>query len=138
MEHQTKVRVYNFHLSGEQGIYEVVFRIDDENIESSCTCNYHSSQKYCWHQYYVLANKKHRLPEEEFAMQEELIAQLRKTSGGKELISHAKRKFGEKETCRRCNSSEVVDLKKSFTGKIISLFIPKERRYFCWSCRWSW
>lgn len=134
----TKLKTYNFHINGERGIYQTAFSIDDDNIESSCTCSYATGNKLCWHRYYVLAAKTYRLKEGEEQLQQELIVRLSKTQGGRELLSHAKGTFGEKELCRRCNSKEVMDLKKSFLGKFLKIFIPKGRRFFCWSCRWSW
>jgi hypothetical protein len=134
----TSITQYQFHINGERGIYEVAFSIDDDDIKSSCTCDYRSDKKLCWHRYYVLAGKTPRLQDGELLLQTELVQKLSKTSGGRELLRHAKSTFGEKETCRRCNKSKVLDLKGSLDGKIISMFVPKGRRYFCWSCRWSW
>lgn len=135
---EIQVRTYHFHINGERGIYQVAFSIDDDNIESACDCNYAADKKMCWHRYYILAGKTQRIGKGEEADQEELINLLSKTSGGKDIIRQAKATFGEKETCRRCNSSEVVDMKSSFTGKFLKILVPKGRRYFCWSCRWSW
>jgi len=134
----TQLQTHHFHLNGEKGIYQVTFSIDDDNIESACDCSYQSDKRLCWHRYYILAGKKYRLPPEEHLQQDAVIQRLSKTPGGRGLISTAKATFGEKETCRRCNKTEVVDLKKSIFGKIISIFLPRGRRYFCWSCRWSW
>jgi hypothetical protein len=129
---------YTFHVNGEKGIYEVAFSVDDDSIKSACSCDYHSDRKMCWHRYYVLAGKTHRIPEAEFQVQGKMLEKLSKTHGGRDMIRHAKANFGEKELCRRCNSSQILDIKKSFLGRIISIFIPRGRRYFCWACRWSW
>ena len=138
-EHTNRgLRHYNFHIKGEKGTYQVAFSIDEDNIESSCDCDYNSEKKLCWHRYYILAGKTQRLPKDELRLQTSLISNLSATQGGRELISHSKAVFGEKETCRRCNKNDVVDLKKGLLGKFIKLFLPAGRRYFCWSCRWSW
>ena len=131
-------RTYHFHINGERGICEVAFSIDEDNLESSCNCHYNADKKMCWHRHYVLAGKTQRLGEGEDVQQQELIELLSRTSGGRDQIKQAKATFGEKETCRRCNSSEVVDLKNSVSGKFLKIFVPNGRRYFCWSCRWSW
>jgi hypothetical protein len=133
-----KTKSYHFHINGERGVYEVAFGIDEDNIESACDCNYNADKRMCWHRQYVLAGKTQRLGEGENNKQEELIDLLSKTSGGREQLRQAKATFGEKETCRRCNSREVVDLKNTVSGKFLKIFVPTGRRYFCWSCRWSW
>jgi hypothetical protein len=134
----TPLTRYHFHINGERGIYEVAFSIDDDDIQSTCTCHYQSDKKLCWHRLYVLAGKTPRLSEEELQQQSDLITKLARTHGGREMIRNAKATFGEKETCRRCNSSKIVDLKGSVRGKLLSIFAPKGRRYFCKSCHWSW
>ena len=134
----TLVGTYSFHVNGEKGIYELAFSVDDDNVESSCSCDYESDRKLCCHRYYVMAGKKQRITDGEGEQQQALINELSKSSGGRDLLRHAKATFGEKETCRRCNGSEVVDMRQSFSGKFLKVFVPKGRRYFCWSCRWSW
>ncbi|HRO42410.1 MAG TPA: hypothetical protein PL009_06220 [Flavipsychrobacter sp.] len=132
------MKTYNFHLHGEKGIYQIAFAVDNDNIESNCDCHYQTGHKLCWHRYYILAGKTQRILEEEYSEQKELTATLQKTVGGRELINQAKATFGEKETCRRCNSSNILELNQGIAGKIIKIFIPSGQRYFCWKCRWSW
>lgn len=135
---RTNTRNYNFHVEGAKGICEVAISVDQDNFESSCTCHYNSDQRLCWHRYYILAGKTKRLPENELSAQAELIKKLSATSGGRSLISRAEITFGQKETCRRCNKSNIIDLKKGIFGRFIKVFLPRGRRYFCQSCRWSW
>jgi hypothetical protein len=135
---KAKASIYNFHVKGEKGICEVDISIDQDNFESSCTCRYNSGQRLCWHRYYILAGKTKRLPENELSAQAEVIEKLSATTGGRSLISRAEFTFGQKETCRRCNKSNIMDLKKGMLGKLIKVFLPRGRRYFCRSCRWSW
>lgn len=140
MESTNKIKtdVYHFHVDGEKGICEVAISIDQDNFESTCTCHYNSDHRLCWHRYYILAGKTKRLPENELAAQAELIEKLSATSGGRALVSRAQITFGHKETCRRCNKSNILDLKKGTLGRFLKVFLPRGRRYFCWSCRWSW
>lgn len=129
---------YHFHVNAENDIREVVFQIDHDNFSSSCNCGYNSDHKLCWHRYYVLAGKTQRLPDEELKLQQELIRQLSQVKGGEHVLNVAKHNFGEKETCRRCNSTHILELNKSLYGQIIKLFLKKNRKYFCRTCRWSW
>lgn len=132
------LKTYNFHINAEKGIYQLAFAVDEDNIESACDCNYKSEKKLCWHRQYVLAGKQQRIPTAEYEQQQELLSLLSKTRGGRELMSTARTTFGEKETCRRCNKSKVIELDKSLYGKILRIFLPSGRKYFCRSCRWSW
>lgn len=133
------VELYNFHIKGEKGIYEASFKIDDGKLLTSCSCKYKNGEKICWHRYYVLTGRKNRIPDAgEQELQQMLMQQLAGFDEGRYYLDRAKEIFGEKETCRRCNNSNVMVLKNSFWGSVIRLFLPKGRKFFCRSCRWSW
>lgn len=129
---------YHFHIKGEKGIQDVKFQITAHGLESSCTCNTEPEGTLCWHRYYVISGKTKRISDEELSQQYELIKQISQKKEGKDIIKAAKYKFGGKETCRRCNSSKVIDLDETLRGKILKLFLSKKRRYYCKECKWSW
>lgn len=129
---------FHFHVKGGKNIHEVAFQIDNQEYTSSCTCNYQPGQALCWHRYYILSGKTQRLSDEALNDQYRLIRRLSKTSGGSELLRTARHKFGGRESCRRCNGSNVIELNRSLSGRIIKLFLKKTRRFYCRNCKWSW
>lgn len=133
-----KLNTYHFHVKGEKSIQDVIFQFDGRELRASCTCSKSSEEPFCWHQYYVLSGRTGRLPDTEISFQYKLIQKLSGRPEGRKLIQSARQKFGEKETCRRCNSSDVVELGQSLYGKLLRFFLPKTRQYYCKSCKWSW
>lgn len=135
---ETHPKIYQFWIEGKRDKYQVVFTIQNGKIESSCSCRYNSGTNLCWHRNYILAGRNNRLGIDEHVRQSELVRLLSQTLEGRELLQRARRSHPEKEACRRCSKETVLDLKKSFTGKLIRPFLASGRRFFCWSCRWSW
>jgi hypothetical protein len=133
-----KQRTFNFNIQGGKGDYQIAFRLDDDEMDSTCTCSYQAAKKLCWHRNYILAGKTSKLTDEEIDNQALLISILSKTLGGQEMIKNARHIFGGRETCKRCNSVNVVDTKHSFWGKFMKLFITEDHRYFCKDCKWTW
>jgi hypothetical protein len=129
---------YNFNLRTESEVFDIVFRVGADKIESFCSCNYQNAPRLCVHRHYILARRSSRIQPEQVGIQTKLLRHLATTRAGKELIKEAKARFKEKETCRRCNSPRVIDTYHSAFGRLIRLFIHKNRRYFCLRCRWSW
>jgi len=129
---------YRFVITGEQTPAQVTFTVEHQHINTACTCGGNSINRICWHLSYILTGRHNRLKQEEKEVQKELLNCISAMPEGRRMIRKAAVMYGEKETCRRCGSTNVLQLKKGLSGKLVSIFVPGTRRYFCKSCRWSW
>lgn len=132
------INEYLFDIQADKKIYRTAFLIAHNTVQSTCTCNEFSNKSNCWHIQYILAGKYHRLVKSSHHKQHEFLRKVARTPGGKQLISDARTSLIRKESCRRCGSANVVILRKSLLGKLISVFKPDGHSFFCKSCKWSW
>jgi hypothetical protein len=123
-----------FHYIGYKTSYKVQIGIDDDRLELSCTCD---ARKPCKHIHHLMLGRTGKVEIGEREQLKNVIEMLSGIPAGREAIQNAKSFFQTEDTCRRCNSTNIVDTRSgSITSRMYRIF--SKHRYYCRECRWSW
>ena len=124
---------FQFVYNGRRGVYTINITIDKDQVRTSCTC---ISAKPCKHIRNVLIGRRDRLRNGDASMSKMLEA-LSEIAEGRKIIEDSRAFFQQEDTCRRCNSKNIVDTKEK-TIKARLFRAISSHRYYCRDCRWSW
>ncbi len=130
--------VFYFHLPGNEHVHDVSFEIRNDVLITTCTCNYKDKTSFCRHRLYMLAGRKDKLPEAEHAQLDAFLNLLSENEAGRKMIKEAKIGKDGETRCRRCESEQIIDTKKTFRGKMYRLISINKHRYHCKKCGWDW
>lgn len=125
---------YIFHYQGQQATYLISVSIDKNNLTCSCSC---SNRQPCKHIHHLILGRTIKVLEDEVNAVREMATLVSQHPQGNTYIEAAIRYFQNDDSCRRCNSKNIVDTKaKTFSAKLYKLI--SKHRYYCKDCHWSW
>lgn len=128
------VKNFVFHYIGQRSVHELSIKIDGEQLVMNCSCK---SAKTCKHIHSILIGRSEKLQKKELDQHQMMMKVISQLTAGKEAIQKAKLFFQTEDSCRRCNSRNIVDTRQKTLKARLYKTLSKHR-YFCKDCRWSW
>lgn len=97
--------LYEFKIKGNTGIYNPVFKIENERIYTACDCKAGQEDMLCWHRSYILSENEKFLILNNRKEQLKLIHEASKTQGGTNMIRYARDRFPSNNSINAFNKT---------------------------------